>query len=92
MVKKDKIREMLRQNRNQRVLNEIAKLSVFTEAKLRRAYVIGAVASKAYHGERDGVSKASSSIDTLSNTDNRVLGVDGEYIVVTEATLRYASK
>jgi hypothetical protein len=92
MVKKDKIREMLRQDGNQRVLDEIAKFSVYTEAKLRRAYVIGAVASKIYPGKRDKVSKTSSSIDTLSNPNNRVLGVDGEYIVVTETTLRYASK
>ena len=92
MVKKDKIREMLRHDGNQRVLDEIAKFSVYTEAKLHRIYVIGAVASKVFSGKRDKVSRVKTSIELLCSPEYKILDCDEDHIIVTEATLRYASK
>lgn len=92
MVEKDKIREMLRRDSNQRVLDEIAKFSFYTETKLRRVYVTGAVASKVFPGKKDMVSRTKSSIELFCSPEYEVLDCDEEHITVTETTLKYASK
>jgi hypothetical protein len=92
MVKEDKIREMLRQNRNQHVLDEIAKLSFFTEVKLRKAYVTDTIASRIYPGKIDGISKTKSSIKLFCSPNYGILGENEDCIIVTEETLKYASR
>ena len=68
---------MLRSDNNQRILDEIAELSCYQEARLIKASVISMIAPKIFPNKNDRVSRVTYSIDLFSNSQYEVLGTEG---------------
>jgi hypothetical protein len=90
--KEEKIRKMLRKDSYQRILDEIARFSLYENAKLLKFKIINEVARDVFPGGRDGVRKTMSAIDLFSSPEYGIVGVNENYILTNEKTFKYASR
>jgi hypothetical protein len=89
---KDPVKEMLRKDDHQRILEALVKFSAGETGTLHKHGAISAIAKQIYPGRREYVAKVASAIETFSKPPYGIITVNGSNITVTEKTLKYASR
>jgi len=87
---KDPVKEMLKKNDHQEILEKLVEASCNKPGILNKYGTISLLTKEVYHGRREDMAKINAAIKTFSSPPYEIIIVSVDTIIITEKALKYA--